>query len=98
MRVEHRMNATEQGMAVAKNIVGDPKPFTPIPYFWTDQFDARIQAYGIFPPDAKMTVAQGDPATRKFVAHYHQDGDLVGVLGWNMPRELRAARALLVQD
>lgn len=98
MRVEHRMNATEQGMAVAKNIVGDPKPFTPIPYFWTDQFDAKIQAYGIFPPDAKMTIAQGDPATRKLVAHYHQDGDLVGVLGWNMPRELRAARALLVQD
>jgi NADPH-dependent 2,4-dienoyl-CoA reductase/sulfur reductase-like enzyme len=98
MRVEHRMNATEQGMAVAKNIVGDPKPFTPIPYFWTDQFDARIQAYGIFPPDAKMTIAQGDPAARKFVAHYHHDGALVGVLGWNMPRELRAARALLTQD
>jgi 3-phenylpropionate/trans-cinnamate dioxygenase ferredoxin reductase subunit len=98
MRVEHRMNATEQGMAVAKNIVGDPKPFTPIPYFWTDQFDARIQAYGIFPPDAKMTVAQGDPTARKFVAHYHHDGTLVGVLGWNMPRELRAARALLAQD
>lgn len=98
MRVEHRMNATEQGMAVAKNIVGDPKPFTPIPYFWTDQFDARIQAYGIFPPDAEMTVAQGDPTARKFVAHYHHDGTLVGVLGWNMPRELRAARALLAQD
>jgi len=98
MRVEHRMNATEQGMAVAKNIVGDPKPFTPIPYFWTDQFDAKIQAYGIFPPDAKMTIAQGDPAARKFVAHYHHDGALAGVLGWNMPRELRAARALLAQD
>ncbi|HWO62350.1 MAG TPA: FAD-dependent oxidoreductase [Umezawaea sp.] len=98
MRVEHRMNATEQAMAVAKNIVGDPKPFTPIPYFWTDQYDARIQAYGIFPPGSTMTVAQGDPAGRKFIAHYHHDGDLVGVLGWNMPRELRAARALLAQD
>ncbi|HEX6344213.1 NAD(P)/FAD-dependent oxidoreductase [Umezawaea sp.] len=98
MRVEHRMNATEQAMAVARNILGDPKPFTPIPYFWTDQYDARIQAYGIFPPGSTMTVAQGDPAHRKFVAHYHHDGDLVGVLGWNMPRELRGARALLTQD
>ncbi len=98
MRVEHRMNATEQAMAVAKNILGDPKPFTPIPYFWTDQFDARIQAYGIFPPEAEMTVAQGDPTARKFIAHYRHDGDLVGVLGWNMPRELRAARALLTRD
>ncbi|PRY29169.1 NAD(P)/FAD-dependent oxidoreductase [Umezawaea tangerina] len=98
MRVEHRMNATEQAMAVAKNILGEPKPFTPVPYFWTDQFDARIQAYGMFPPDAKMTVAQGDPADRKLVAHYHHEGALVGVLGWNMPRELRAARALLLED
>ena len=35
---------------------------------------------------------------RKFVAHYHHDGALVGVLGWNMPQELRSARALLTGD
>jgi NADPH-dependent 2,4-dienoyl-CoA reductase/sulfur reductase-like enzyme len=98
MRVEHRMNATEQAMAAARNLLGATTPFTPVPYFWTDQFDARIQAYGIFPAEAKMTVSQGDPANRKFVAHYHHGGRLVGVLGWNMPRELRAARALLVAE
>jgi len=99
MRVEHRMNATEQAMAVARNLLGEPTPFAPIPYCWTDQFDARIQAYGIFPPDAEMTVAHGDPADRRFVARYHSDdGGLVGVLGWNMPKELRAERAQLVEE
>ncbi|WNV82592.1 FAD-dependent oxidoreductase [Umezawaea sp. Da 62-37] len=98
MRIEHRMNATEQAMAAARNLLGEPQPFTPVPYFWTDQFDARIQAYGVFPPEAKMTVALGEPANRKLVAHYHHEGALVGVLGWNMPRELRAARALLLED
>lgn len=43
-------------------------------------------------------MVQGDPAARKFIAHYRLDDELVGVLGWNMPRELRAARALLTQD
>jgi NADPH-dependent 2,4-dienoyl-CoA reductase/sulfur reductase-like enzyme len=95
MRVEHRMNATEQAMAVARNLLDEPTPFAPVPYCWTDQFDARIQAYGIFPPGTEMSVVQGDPAQRKFVARYHSDGDLVGVLGWNMPRELRAERAVL---
>jgi len=47
VRVEHRMNATEQGMAAAKTLLGKGTPFAPIPYFWTDQYDVKIQAYGL---------------------------------------------------
>ena len=39
--------ATEQAGAVAANILGDEKPYTPVPYFWTDQFDVKIQVYGL---------------------------------------------------
>ncbi|SES18156.1 NAD(P)/FAD-dependent oxidoreductase [Lentzea albida] len=95
MRVEHRMNATEQGMAAARNLLGAQVPFAPAPYFWTDQFDARIQAYGVFPAEAEMVVAHGGVAERKFVAHYLADGRVVGVLGWNMARQLRADRQLV---
>lgn len=95
MRVEHRMNATEQGMAVARNLLGAQAPFAPVPYFWTDQFDARIQAYGVFPAGAEMVVAHGRVAERKFVAHYLADGRVVGVLGWNMARQLRMDRQLI---
>ncbi|MFJ8965977.1 NAD(P)/FAD-dependent oxidoreductase [Lentzea sp. NPDC102401] len=95
MRVEHRMNATEQGMAAARNLLGAQTPFAPVPYFWTDQFDAKIQAYGVFPAGAEMVVAHGQLAERKFAAHYLAGGRVVGVLGWNMARQLRQDRQLI---
>jgi 3-phenylpropionate/trans-cinnamate dioxygenase ferredoxin reductase subunit len=96
MRLEHRMNATEQAMTVAGNLLGADRPFAPVPYFWTDQYDARIQAYGIFPADADITVLHGQPTSRNFVAGYTHQGNMVGVLGWNSPRELRKLRQLVV--
>ncbi|WP_251982919.1 FAD-dependent oxidoreductase [Streptomyces violaceusniger] len=96
MRVEHRLNATEQGMAVAANILGEQRPFDPVPYFWSDQYDARIQAFGIFPAHADVTVMHGSTEDRKFVAAYGHQGKVVGVLGWNSHRELRKLRQLVV--
>ncbi|MGI8329398.1 NAD(P)/FAD-dependent oxidoreductase [Actinomadura scrupuli] len=96
MRVEHRMNATEQGTAVAVNLLGGDQAFAPVPYFWTDQYDARIQAYGIFPEAAESIVLHGDLADRKFVVGYAFEGKVVGVLGWNCPLELRKLRPLVV--
>jgi hypothetical protein len=97
MRLEHRVNATEQGIAVAGNLLGDDKPFAPVPYFWTDQYDTKIQAYGTFPPDAEFQLLSGDPGERRFVVAYGQHGTVTGVLGWNaVPRELRALRRLVV--
>ncbi|GAA0643493.1 FAD-dependent oxidoreductase [Kutzneria viridogrisea] len=93
LRVEHRMNATEQGMAAAKTLLGKGEPFAPVPYFWTDQYEVKIQAYGMFPEDSVPTVVVGDPAEGSFAAEYHQHGRVVGVLGWNLPRETRKLRA-----
>ncbi|MEV0698687.1 FAD-dependent oxidoreductase [Saccharopolyspora sp. NPDC050389] len=95
MRVEHRMNATEQAMAAARNLLGAARPFDPIPYFWTDQFDAKIQAHGHFPPGSDITITHGEASERKFIATCTQNGRTTGVLGWNMPRQLRQARALV---
>jgi 3-phenylpropionate/trans-cinnamate dioxygenase ferredoxin reductase component len=98
MRVEHRMNATEQGMAAARNLLGASVPFSPIPYFWTDQYDAKISAFGLLSEDASVEIADGSVESDKFMAHYKRDGKLVGVLSWNMSRELRKARALLMES
>jgi 3-phenylpropionate/trans-cinnamate dioxygenase ferredoxin reductase subunit len=98
LRLEHRFNATEQAVAVARRILGQERePFDPIPYFWTDQYDAKIQVYGVVPPDARLVVTRGDPAQRRFTAQYSSGGRVTAVLGWNMPRELRAERALLTE-
>lgn len=97
MRVEHRLNATEQGTAAAANLLGADRPFASVPYFWSHQYDARLQAYGIFPAGAVATVVYGDVADRTFAAAYVENGTVVGVLGWNCPpRRLREVRQLVV--
>jgi NADPH-dependent 2,4-dienoyl-CoA reductase/sulfur reductase-like enzyme len=92
IRLENRTNATEQAGAVAANILGADKAYTPIPYFWTDQYDVKLQVHGVLPADAQVTVVEGDIANRRFVARYEQGGRVTGVLGWNMPKQTRLRR------
>ncbi|XVQ14706.1 NAD(P)/FAD-dependent oxidoreductase [Spirillospora sp. CA-255316] len=99
MRLEHRMNATEQGTAAARNLLhGDTKPFSPLPYFWTDQYDVKIQAHGLLPADAEVTIEEGTPADGRFVASYRADGRLMGVLAWNAPKLILPFRKLLLEE
>ncbi|QIQ07097.1 NAD(P)/FAD-dependent oxidoreductase [Streptomyces liangshanensis] len=92
LRVEHRMNATEQGTAAALTLLGGGRPFAPVPYFWTDQYDVKIQAYGLTGQEATFRVVAGDPAEGRFAGLYGRAGRVVGALGWNMPREARTLR------
>ncbi|MGW5685913.1 NAD(P)/FAD-dependent oxidoreductase [Nonomuraea sp. NPDC003754] len=92
LRLENRTNATEQAQVVAADILGAGHPYTPIPYFWTDQYDIRIQAHGLPSPAAELTIAEGDPAQHRFAALYREDGRVTGVLGWNMPKQARLLR------
>lgn len=99
MRLEHRMNATEQGAAAARNLLsGDPEPFSPLPYFWTDQYDVKIQAHGVFPDGCEVTVEEGSFSDGRFVALYRRDGRITGVLGWNAPAKVLRYRKLLLQQ
>ncbi|MFE7235755.1 oxidoreductase C-terminal domain-containing protein [Streptomyces sp. NPDC002405] len=90
------MNATEQAMAAAGNLLGDATPFAPVPYFWTDQYKTRIQAYGIFPPDTQLRIVHGDRSDGHFAAAYGHRGRVVGVLGWTAPRQAGKLRHLVV--
>ncbi|WP_049561851.1 NAD(P)/FAD-dependent oxidoreductase [Nonomuraea sp. SBT364] len=92
LRLENRTNATEQAQAVAANILGADRPYTPIPYFWTDQYDVKIQAHGLPSPAAELTVVDGDPEERRFTALYREGGRVTGVIGWNMPKQARVLR------
>ena len=95
MRIEHRTNATEQGMAVAANILGREQAFDPIPYFWTDQYDQKIQVHGLIGGRRLVTALAGAPESDGFVLAYSAAGIIEGVLGWNMPGGVRKARALV---
>ncbi|MFG1943961.1 NAD(P)/FAD-dependent oxidoreductase [Nonomuraea sp. NPDC048826] len=92
LRLENRTNATEQAQVVAANLLGADRPYVPIPYFWTDQYDVKIQAHGLPSPSAELSIAEGDPAEHRFTALYRENGRVTGVLGWNMPKQARLLR------
>ncbi|TDT98344.1 NAD/ferredoxin-dependent reductase-like protein [Streptomyces sp. 846.5] len=102
MRIEHRTNAAEQGMAAARNLLRPEarKPFAPVPYFWSDQYDMKIQAYGYLRGHDEVTVVDGDLTAGRFVAAYRTGDHLAGALAVGMPpkvlmswRRMVAARA-----
>jgi NADPH-dependent 2,4-dienoyl-CoA reductase/sulfur reductase-like enzyme len=99
MRVEHWTNAAEQGAASATNLLaelaGEPgTPYAPVPFFWSDQFDSRIQFIGRAHGDDEVQVVAGD-LDGNFVALYGHGGRLRGVLGVNMPKVVMPYRKLL---
>ncbi|WP_293997329.1 NAD(P)/FAD-dependent oxidoreductase [Streptomyces sp.] len=90
MRVEHRTNAAEQGMAAARNLLGARRPFAPVPYFWSDQYDMKVRAYGYLRGHDELRIVEGSLQERTFIAAYRTDDRLTGVLSVNMPpRRLR---------
>ncbi|WP_344268304.1 NAD(P)/FAD-dependent oxidoreductase [Streptomyces hebeiensis] len=87
MRIEHRTNAAEQGMAAARNLLrpGASKPFAPVPYFWSDQYDMKIQAYGYLRGHDEVSVADGDLSSGRFLAVYRTGDHVSGALAVGMP-------------
>ena len=99
MRIEHRTNAGEQGLAVARNLVSPQarQPFAPVPYFWSDQYDLKIQAYGYLRDHDEMAVVDGELASGKFVAAYRKAENLTGVVALGAsPGVLRTWRGAIM--
>ena len=98
MRVEHWSNAVEQGAAAAKRLLagpGEAVDFAPVPYFWSDQYDAKIQFLGRCCPTDELRIVDGSLEERKFVALFGRDDRLIGALAFSRPRLLMAYRRLL---
>lgn len=92
IRLEHWTNASEQGEAAARNLLAGSgrAPFTPVPYFWSDQYKKKIQLLGQGAPADQVTFVHGSPEDRKFVAFLGRGGMLTGVLGLrSTPRTMR---------
>lgn len=97
MRIEHRTNATEQGMAAARNLLAPApearRPYQPVPYFWSDQYGMRIQAYGYLRGHEEVAVVEGSLDEGAFLAAYRRGDRLTGVLAVGVPpRVLRGWR------
>ncbi|MHB8680882.1 MAG: NAD(P)/FAD-dependent oxidoreductase [Acidimicrobiales bacterium] len=98
IRIEHWTNAAEQGAHAARSLLAGPDaaaPYEPVPYFWSDQYDIKIQVIGHPSPDDDVEVVEGSVAEGRFVALYGRDGRLTAALGFGRPRPLMAYRPYL---
>ncbi|HML00417.1 MAG TPA: FAD-dependent oxidoreductase [Acidimicrobiales bacterium] len=97
-RVEHWENAANQGMHAANSLLAgrrDAEAYRPVPYFWSDQYEIKIQMLGIPSPDDELSVVDGAVSDGRFVAVYGRRGRLTAALGFGRPRQLMAFRSLL---
>lgn len=95
VRLEHRMNATEHGMAAAQNLLGAAVPFDPVPFFWTDLYNVKIQGFGMAGADSEMHVLTGTPGESGFTGALVSADRIEAVVGWNAPRQVRNSRNLV---
>ncbi len=97
-RIEHWTNAVESGEHVANAILGVDVPYAPIPYFWSDQYGAKIQCFGRTTGFDEVRVIAGSTDDMKFVAIYRKNNKLVAALGVSMVRQLMNVHQLLVDE
>jgi NADPH-dependent 2,4-dienoyl-CoA reductase/sulfur reductase-like enzyme len=98
IRIEHWQVAAEAGVAAARNLLAgraDASAFSPVPYFWSDQYGIRLQVLGSPRGSDDIRVVDGSPEEGKFVALFGRDDRLRGVMAIGKPRQLMGFRPLL---
>ena len=99
MRLEHWTNAVEMGAAAAAGLLqGDAAPpYSPVPYFWSDQYDAKIQYVGHAEPGDPVRVVEGSVEAGKFVAAYERAGRMVAALVLRWPAKMVSYQRLIAE-
>jgi 3-phenylpropionate/trans-cinnamate dioxygenase ferredoxin reductase subunit len=96
-RLESVPNALEQAKQAAADLCGRPPPAPEVPWFWSDQYDIRLQIAGL-PFDVDDIVLRGDPAAGRFAAfHLAADGAIQAVEAVNAPAEFVAGRLMIAR-
>jgi 3-phenylpropionate/trans-cinnamate dioxygenase ferredoxin reductase component len=78
LRLESVQNAIDQGKTAAAAILGKAQAYDPVPWFWSDQYEIKLQIAGILDGYDGVEIV-GDPAAAKFSAEYRKDGRLIAV-------------------
>jgi len=94
VRLESVPNAIHQAKVAAASLVGTPSPYSEVPWFWSDQYDLKLQIAGLSTGYDEV-VLRGDPATRSFAAFYLRAGQLLAVDAVNSPKEFIAGKKLV---
>lgn len=94
LRLESVQNAIDQAKAAAAAICGDPQTYDPVPWFWSDQYELKLQIAGLIEGADKM-VRRGDPEEGKFALFHLKGGVLIAVEAVNSAPEYMAGQRMI---
>jgi 3-phenylpropionate/trans-cinnamate dioxygenase ferredoxin reductase subunit len=94
LRLESVQNANEQGRSAAAALLGQERPFVATPWFWSDQYDKKLQMAGLS-AGAEQWVVRGAPDSGSFSVFHYRDGRLIAVDSVNAGKDHLLARKLL---
>lgn len=100
MRLEHWTNAAEQGAAAAQRLLADEteaEAFAPVPFFWSDQYDLKLQMVGHASGDDEVRIVEGSTEETRFLALYGRNGRLSAAFGLNRARQVMQQRMRIAQ-
>jgi 3-phenylpropionate/trans-cinnamate dioxygenase ferredoxin reductase subunit len=95
IRLESVQNANDQATTVAKAITGNREPYRTVPWFWSDQFDLKLQTVGLSHGHDQVIV-RGTPSERRFSVIYLRDGKVIAVDCVNMVRDYIQGKKLIL--
>jgi 3-phenylpropionate/trans-cinnamate dioxygenase ferredoxin reductase subunit len=96
LRLESVQNAHDQAAVVAKAIVGRPEPYEAIPWFWSNQYDLRLQTVGLS-VGHDSTLVRGRPEERSFSVLYLLEGRVIALDCVNATRDYVQGRKLILE-
>jgi 3-phenylpropionate/trans-cinnamate dioxygenase ferredoxin reductase subunit len=94
LRLESVPNAMEQARVAAANMCGGDKVYASIPWFWSDQYELKLQMVG-FSGDGDHQVVRGDMDANEFAVFYLKDGKVVAADAVNSPKEFMICKQLI---
>ena len=96
LRLESVHNALEQAKTAANNICGETSAYAEIPWFWSDQYDLKLQICGLS-TGYDQTVIRGDPDNNAFSCIYLRDKTIISIDAINRPRDFIQSKTLIAQ-
>jgi len=96
LRLESVPNALEQARVAAASILGNPRVYDAVPWFWSDQYDLKLQMVGLYEGDDELIV-RGDMDANSFTAFYLRDGIVISADSVNRPQDFLLAKRLVTE-
>ncbi|MBB5189211.1 3-phenylpropionate/trans-cinnamate dioxygenase ferredoxin reductase subunit [Zhongshania antarctica] len=95
LRLESVQNATDQAKIAAKSICGKPEAYSALPWFWSDQYDLKLQIAGLSQGFDKVIIRGDSAQGRSFAAFYFCEGRFIAVDAINRPKEFMMSKRAL---